>query len=266
MTTIVRSWGAAAARWTALLALSTGVAGCTFVPQGEVGLRRVWGRIDPAPIGPGLVTYEMFSTDILRVPIRTTTVTVNYALPSKEGVNIDAVMSLIYRVRAHDAAAVIGKIGPDYEEALVIPVLRSAAADVSSRFLARDMYSSERATIEREISKTLNQHLAHRGFVIEAVLMKSITLPAGLARAIEQKLASEQDAQRMRFLIDRERLEAQRKVIEAEGVRDAQKIVAEGLTPELIQLRGIEALKELAKSNNGKVIVTDGKSPFMVDR
>jgi prohibitin 1 len=243
--------------------LGSALGGCAVVNQGYVGLRRTWGKIDPAPLDPGLVFYEVFSTDILKVPVRTTTVTVDIVLPSKEGLNINARIAILYRVRPEKAADVIGKIGEDYEESLIAAVFRSAAADVSARFFAKDMYSAERSTIEREIAKKMDANLSERGFSVEAVLMKSIALPAGLARAIEEKLQAEQNAERMQFLIERERLEADRKRIEATAQRDAQKILAEGLTPEILRLRAIEAFLKLAESPNAKVIVTDGKAPLV---
>lgn len=238
--------------------------GCATVTQGQVGLKRVWGRLEPTPIEPGLVFYEAISTDIVLVPVSTTTVTVDFVLPSKEGLNIATRMSILYRILPERAADVIGTIGVDYEESLIAAVFRSAAADVSARFFAKDMYSAERSTIEKAIATAMGETLNNRGFVIEAVLMKSIALPSGLARAIEEKLQTEQDAERMRFLIEREKLEADRKRIEAAGVRDSQKILSEGLTPEIIKLRSIEAFKVLSESPNAKVIVTDGKAPFLV--
>ena len=110
----------------------------------------------------------------------------------------------------------------------------------------------------------MTEVLSGRGFVIESVLMKSIVLPVGLAKAIETKLSAEQDAERMQFTIQREKLEADRKRIEAEGQRDAQKIVAEGLTEPVLRLRALEAFKALSLSPNAKVIITDGKSPLQV--
>ncbi len=237
---------------------------CTVINQGEVGLRRVWGKIDPQPIMPGLVLYETVSTDILRVPVRTMTVTVDFVLPSKEGLNINARMSILFRIQPERAADVMGTIGPDYEESLIAAVFRSAAADVSARFFAKDMYSAERSTIEHEVAKDMNAMLAQRGIVIEAVLMKSISLPRGLAAAIEQKLKAEQEAEEMRFAIEREKAEAQRKIIEATGVRDAQKILVDGLTPDVIKLRSIEALRDLATSQNAKVIISNGQTPLIL--
>ncbi len=95
--------------------------------------------------------------------------------------------------------------------------------------------------------------------------MKSITLPNGLATSIEQKLQAEQDAMRMEFILKQERLEADRKIIAAKGTRDAQKILAEGLTEEILRLTSIEAFEKLSQSPNGKVIITDGKAPLLID-
>ncbi|MFM1888019.1 MAG: hypothetical protein RL501_306, partial [Bacteroidota bacterium] len=101
--------------------------------------------------------------------------------------------------------------------------------------------------------------------IIEAVLLKSIQLPRGLSSSIEQKLQAEQDAMRMVFLLDQSKLEAERKIIEATGERDAQKILAEGLTDEIIKIRSIEAFIELSKSNNAKVIISDGQAPYLIN-
>jgi regulator of protease activity HflC (stomatin/prohibitin superfamily) len=108
------------------------------------------------------------------------------------------------------------------------------------------------------------ENLEGSGMVVENVLMKSISLPKGLATSIEQKLQAEQDAMRMEFILQQEKLEAERKIIQAKGTRDAQLIQAEGLTPEILKMRSIDAFQELSKSPNAKVIVTDGKTPFLI--
>jgi regulator of protease activity HflC (stomatin/prohibitin superfamily) len=95
--------------------------------------------------------------------------------------------------------------------------------------------------------------------------MKSIQLPAGLANSVERKLQAEQDAMRMEFVLQQEKLEAERKIIEAKGTRDSQKIISEGLNADIIKLRSIEAFMELSKSSNSKVIITDGKTPMLID-
>lgn len=245
----------------AALALS----GCAVINQGEVGVRRVWGKLAPKVIEPGLVFFEAVSTDIIRVPTKTVRLRVDHSLPSKEGLNIEAEISILYRVRPNMAPSIIENLGEDYADSVIVGVFRSAAADVSARFLAKDMYSAERGNIEREIARTMGKLLEPRGFVIEAVLMKSIRLPPGLTRAIEEKLQSEQQAQRMQFVLDQERAEAERKRVAAQGIRDSQKIIADGLTPAVIQWNTVEAFKRLAESPNTKVIVTDGRSPLFID-
>jgi prohibitin 1 len=151
------------------------------------------------------------------------------------------------------------------EDNVINSVFRSSASDVCSRFFAKDMHSTQRATIEKDITDQMAKILEPRGFQIEAVLLKNISLPAGLARAVEEKLEAEQDAQRMAFLLDREKQEATRKRIEAEGIRDAQKIISEGLNKNIIEWQSIEAFRELAKSSNSKVIITDGNAPMMIN-
>ncbi|MEL6843098.1 MAG: prohibitin family protein, partial [Bacteroidota bacterium] len=151
------------------------------------------------------------------------------------------------------------------ETTVVLSVFRSAAADVCSRFMAKDMYTASRAQIETEIKERMMELLADRGFEIEAVLLKSIRLPDGLASAIEEKLEAEQAAQRMEFELQRERMEAQRRTIEAEGIRDAQLIIEQGLSPRVVEWRSIEVFEKLAASPNAKIIITDGESPLMID-
>lgn len=250
----------------AAIALAAAVSsGCiAVIRQDEVGVRNRWGKFDPKPLGPGVELYNPFSTDIERVKTRTRNVEVKAQLPSKEGLTIETEVSILYAVVPSAAAQVLGTIGPDYENTMILSVFRSAAADVSARFFAKDMHSGERARIEREIKERMAGIVTPRGFVVEAVLLKSIALPAGLARSIELKLQAEQDAQRMVFELDRERQQAEQRKVQAEGIRDAQQIVASGLTEQILRFEAIKAFRELATSNNAKVVLTDGKTPLML--
>lgn len=250
-----------------LLSLMLGLAlsGCTVIHQGEVGVKRRAGRIDPVPLQPGFVTYDPVLTRILKVPIRTVNLEVQLPLPSKDGLNVGAEVSILYRIVAKKAPDILGTIGEDYERVVVMSVFRSAAADVAARFPAKDMYTDARSDIENAMRELMAQQLQPRGFVIEAVLLKSITLPYGLARAIENKLEADQQAQRMEFTLQQERREAERKRIEAEGIREAQRILAEELTPLLLEWETIKAFRSLAKSPNSKLIVTDGKTPLLLE-
>jgi len=160
----------------------------------------------------------------------------------------------------HKVPQILREIGRDYERNVILPVFRSAVADVSSRFFAKDMHTGERATIEIAIRDQMMKLMGDNGIIIENVLMKSIRLPNSLARAIEQKLEAEQNALRMEFILQEERQEAERKRIQAEGVRDAQSIISQGLDENILRFEAIKAFMELSQSPNAKVIITDGKS------
>lgn len=241
------------------------VSSCVTIRPGQVGLKQRFGQLQPVTYPPGLVGYNPFFTEVVIVPTRTVNLEVKLNLPSEDGLNVASEISILYRIKPEMAGSVIETIGTNYEQVVILSVFRSAAADVCSRFLAKDMYTASRAVIESEIMAQMAQVLGPRGFEIEAVLLKSIQLPAGLSRAIEQKLEAEQLAQQMEFELQRERMEAQRRTIEAEGIRDAQQIISAGLTPQVISWQSIEAFRQLATSPGTKVIITDGKAPFLVD-
>jgi prohibitin 1 len=236
---------------------------CTVVRQGEVGVKRTLGKIRPAPVPEGAIGFNPLTTAVIKVPTRTTNLEVRIGLPSKEGLTVQSEVSILYRVEGEKAPQIIERIGRDYEEVVILPVFRSAMADVAARYFAKDMHTGQRAHIEKSIRERMKENLEARGFYIEAVLLKTIILPAGLTRAIEEKLEAEQDAERMQFVLAKERQEAQRKLIEAEGERDAQKMINEGLTPLLIKFRAIEAFNRLSESPNSKVIITNAEAPLI---
>ncbi|MEM6865405.1 MAG: prohibitin family protein, partial [Bacteroidota bacterium] len=178
----------------------------------------------------------------------------------------DSEISILYRLERNKIPSVLQNLGRDYES-IITSVFRSASSDVCAKFFAKDMHSGMRANIEEEIKVKMNENLKKQADGIEliAVLMKSIQLPPGLASSIEQKLQAEQDALRMEFVLQQAKLEADRKIINAQGERDAQQILSEGLSDEIIQIRSIEAFNNLATSPNTKIIVTDGKTPMLIN-
>jgi prohibitin 1 len=269
---------------------------CTVVRQDEVAVKRKLGRIKDRIYGPGPIFYNPFVATIIKTPIRTINLATNLGLPSREGLTVQAEISILYRLQSDKLRTVIQQVGLDFEQVLIFPVFRSAAADICAKFDAKDMHSSKRSEIEKQIKARMMTVLEGKGFEIEEVLMKSISLPAGLAKAIEEKLNSEQEAQRMEFVKDREKREAERKIIMANGDKQARIIAAEGLreqteiearakafalqmeaegqkkandllnsniTPNILKLKSIEAFSDLSKSSNSKIIITDGKTPFL---
>ncbi|MCX8147722.1 prohibitin family protein [Thermaurantimonas aggregans] len=247
-----------------LLAVAVSLTGCAVIRQGDVGVKRTFGKISKRELQPGLVFYNPLISTILRVPTRTTNIEIRLDLPSKEGLNVKSDISILYHVNERKATEVIGTIGKDYETSMILPVFRAAAADVTAKFMAKDMHSGNRLGIENEIRSKMAEILEPRGFVIEAVLLKTIMLPPGLYRAIEEKLEAEQEAQRMEFVLQREKLEAERKLVEAQGIRDANRVISEGLTPIIIQYKTIEAYRELSKSPNTKIIIGSGSQPIIL--
>jgi regulator of protease activity HflC (stomatin/prohibitin superfamily) len=201
---------------------------------------------------------------IIKIPVSTINLALKADLPTKEGLTVLSDMSILYRIDREKAVDLLKNVGESYETVLIQPVFRSVVRDVSARFMAKDLHTAERATIEKTIQQDMDKYLAKRGIIVESVLLKSVSLPKELTMAIEERLRAEQEAFRMQFVLDRERQEAERKKIEAEGIRDAQTIISEGLNPLLIQWRSIEAFKELSKSQNAKIIITDGKSPMLI--
>lgn len=235
---------------------------CAVIREGEVGVKRRFGKYDDRPYTQGLKVFNPFTTTIVKVSTQTNNMEVELNLPSKEGLNIQAEVSILYGVIGKEAPQLLRNIGPNFERTVILPVFRSAVADVTSQFLAKDMHTGARAHIEETIRKRMSDLLSDRGIVVEAVLLKSIVLPRNLARAIEEVLEAEQAAARLSFVLEQEKREAERKRIEAEGVRDAQKIIAEGLSAQILQFKSIEAFLELAKSPNTKIIVSDGDMPM----
>lgn len=240
-------------------------ANCAVIRPGEVGVKQKLGKLDDKINQPGTVLINPITTNVVKVPTRTMNMEVGLSLPSKEGLNVNSEISILYRIEPSEARNIIQEVGVDYENVLIMSVFRSAAADVSAQYFAKDMHSGNRRIIEDQIEERMETLLETRGFEIEAVLMKSINLPMGLYRAIEDKLEAEQDAQRMEFVLQKERQEAERKKIEAAGVRDAQQILAAGLSYPVIQWRSLEVLRELSQSPNAKLILTDGKTPVLIN-
>lgn len=238
-------------------------ASCAVVRPGEVGIRQKMGKLSDKIHTQGAVFFNPFTSKLVKTSIQTNDLELTLSLPSKEGLSISSQISILYRLDQEKVPNIIRNLGLGYE-GIISNVFRSASADVCARFFAKDMHSGMRSNIEEEIRKQMDIILGPQGIRIESVLLKSIQLPDGLAKSIERKLQAEQEAMRMEFVLQQEKLEADRVIIQAKGTRDAQKILAEGLSQEIIKLRSIEAFLELAKSNNSKIIITDGKAPFLV--
>lgn len=251
-------------RITLALASTALLTSCAVIYPGEVGVKQKLGRLSDEYKTQGTIWYNPLVTQVIVTNVQIKDIELSLSLPSKEGLSVQSQISILYRIQEKSVPSVIKNIGLGFEN-IISNVFRSAAADVCAQYFAKDMHSGMRAEIEQSILEKMSATLNDQGIEIQAVLMKSIKLPDGLATSIESKLQAEQNAMRMEFILKQEKLEAERKIIEATGAKDAQKILSEGLTDQIIKIRSIEAFLELAKSPNAKVIVTDGKVPYLVD-
>ena len=239
---------------------------CAVIRPGEAGVKQTLGKFSDQISTQGVIYYNPLISKVVKESTQTNNIKLVLSLPTKEGLSVNSEISILYRLELNKIPTILENLGQNYES-IITSVFRSASSDVCAQFFAKDMHSGMRANIEEEIKTKMLINLEKQADGIEliAVLMKSIQLPRGLASSIEQKLQAEQDAMRMKFIVQQATLEAERKIIEATGERDAQKILAQGLTNEIIQLRSIEAFVKLAQSSNSKVIITDGKTPLMIN-
>jgi regulator of protease activity HflC (stomatin/prohibitin superfamily) len=187
--------------------------------------------------------------------VRTQEIKETARAPSQEGMTVDLDVSVLYRLNAAKAAQLYRSVGPDYVQVVVEPQIRSVVRGVTASYEAKALYTSEREEIATQMEKHIKPLLDPRGVTVEKILLRSVTLPQILSTAIEQKLEAEQKAEQMKFVLDRERQEAERKRIEAKGISDFQNIVSTGLSESLLRWKGIAATEKLATSTNAKVVV-----------
>ena len=238
---------------------------CAVIRPGEVGVKQKLGKFTGDVKTQGTLFYNPLTSKVVKESTQTKNIKLVLSLPSKEGLSVNSEISILHRLDGSKIKSVLQNLGPNYES-VITSVFRSAASDVCAQFYAKDMHSGKRANIEKAILDKMKTNLEKQAEGIEliAVLMKRIQLPRGLASSVERKLQAEQDAMRMEFVLKQEKLEAERKIINAKGKRDAQIIISEGLTKGIIRIKAIEAFRELAKSQNAKIIITDGKTPLIV--
>ena len=230
----------------------------TIVPAGHVGIQVLFGKVYPEILPEGLHLINPLIS-VKNMSIRTQEIFEHAESPSKEGLNVVLEASLLYHVNPETAARLYQQVGPHYDQVVLMPQFRSAIRGVTVQHEAKDLYTSGRELIANQIAQDLRKAMADRGLVLEQVLLRRIQLPEMVEAAINDKLAAEQQAQRMQFVLAKETQEAERKRIEAKGIQDFQNIVSQGLSEPLLRWKGIEATKALSESANSKVVVIGGR-------
>jgi regulator of protease activity HflC (stomatin/prohibitin superfamily) len=226
----------------------------TRVGTGHVGVLTLFGRVTGEMLPEGIQLINTFKTNN-ELSIQTQTIKESANVPSSEGLMMNLDTSLIYQLNPDKAAEVFQKIGANYETVVIEPMLRAAIREATASHTANALYTGEREMVAKQIQEQLLTQLGSRGILIQNVLLRDIQLPATLKTSIESKQQAEQEALAMNFRLQKETQEAQRKRIEAQGIRDFQQIVAQGISPQLLEWKGIEATENLAKSANSKVVV-----------
>jgi prohibitin 1 len=226
----------------------------TVVPAGDVGVKDFFGNVSTSILPAGVHVVMPF-TKVVKMSIKTQEIKETAEVPSKEGLIMDLEASVLYRLEPTKAPEIYRTVGSDYASIAVLPQIRSALREITASYEAKDLYSSQREKIASEIYDLVNKMSGGRGIVTEAVLLRKIGLPALVANAIQEKLKREQEAEQMKFVLQKEEQEAQRKRIEAQGVADFQRIVAQGISSQLLEWKGIEATEKLALSPNTKIVV-----------
>ena len=229
-------------------------ASVAYVPSGHVGVLTLFGRVtgDVLPEGTHFVNpFKVNNT----MSIRTQELKETASVPSDEGLVMTLDTSLLFRLNPERAADVFQKIGPNFVEVVVEPNLRSTIRAVTSQHSANALYTGAREEVAQQILKELVEQLGSRGVEVQNVLLRDIQLPQMLKGSIEAKQQAEQDSLRMAFILQKEKQEADRKRIEAQGIRDFQTTVAQGISQQLLEWKGIEATERLAASTNAKVVI-----------
>lgn len=220
-----------------------------IVPAGTVGVIDLFGRVSEHERKPGLNIVNPFAKLVI-MNVKTEEQKEVMDVPSKEGLAISLDVSILYRLSPDKASDIYNKVGLGYRDIVIMPQFRSASRGVTVNHEAKGLYTSGREEIAQKIYDDLNKMIEERGIILENVLLRAIRLPPMVAGAIEVKLKAEQESEQMKFVLEKEKKEAQRRVIEAEGIAKAQEIINKTLTTAYLQHEAIQAQMKMASSPN----------------
>jgi len=229
----------------------------TFVWTGHLGVVSSFGKVEANTLDEGLHFVAPWKS-VHKVSLQTKEDKESATVPTKEGLSVGLEASLLYSVSPERAVEIYRTVGPDYEAVLVQSQFRSALRDATTKYEAKDLYTAAREQVEHSITEAVKGALAERGLVCEKVLLRDVQMPQVVKDRIEAKLAADQDAQRMTFVLQKEKQEAERKRVEAQGIADAQAIIKKDLDHHYLVYLWIEALKECAVHKNTTIYVPTG--------
>jgi prohibitin 1 len=226
----------------------------TVIPAGHVGVVDFFGTVSPRALRAGINFVNPLAR-VIKLSIKTQEIKEVMDVPSEEGLTVGLEISVLYHLDPEKAAEVYKTVGPNYEHVILEPQFRSVTRGVTAGYEAKALYTSQREHLSTQIMTDLEKLVGPRGVVVETTPLRRVSLPKGLTQSIESKLQAEQESQRMQFVLAKEKQEAQRKRIEAQGISDFQRIVVQGISDQLLRWKGIEATEKLASSSNAKIVV-----------
>jgi regulator of protease activity HflC (stomatin/prohibitin superfamily) len=248
------------------------------IEAGEVGVKKLFGKVQNETIGSGLHIINPLM-EVINMDIKTQNYTMSGANDDRQNSADDAIkvltsdglevtidLTVLYKVLPGDAPKIVRETGLDYTDKIVRPLTRTKIRDNAVYYEAIALYSTRRDEFQQRIFRTIDEDFKKRGLILEQLLVRNITLPQSVKTTIEQKISAEQEAQKMQFVLQKEKQEAERKRVEAQGIADYQRIISLGLSDKQLQYESIKAQLELAKSQNAKVIIMGkGNTPIILD-
>jgi len=212
-----------------------------IVPAGTVGVQDTFGDVADNELQSGFNFKGPF-TIVKYMSIKTQEIKETASVPSKEGLIVNLEVSLLYKIDGTKANEIYKTIGSNYEEVVLTPQFRSVIREVTATYEAKALYSEGRELVELQIEEKLGSRLKERGIILEKVLLRDLGLPETVTNAIESKLEAEQEIEKQEFLVEKEKQEAARRIVEAEGISKANEIIANSLTPEYLRWYAIQRL------------------------
>jgi regulator of protease activity HflC (stomatin/prohibitin superfamily) len=267
-------------RSIALLIMVAGVLSKCIVQinAGQIGVKSLFGKVQNDVLSSGLHFVNPF-VEVQRLDIKTQNYTMSgihdegnqtgddaIRVLTSDGLEVTIDLTVLYKLLPSEAPRLVRETGVDYTDKIVRPLTRTKIRDNSVYYEAVSLYSNKRDEFQQRIFKSIDEDFKKRGLILEQLLVRNITLPQSVKATIEQKINAEQDAQKMQFVLLKEKQEAERKRVEAQGIADYQRIINIGLTDQQLQYEQIKAYLELAKSPNSKVVIMGkGNAPIILD-
>jgi regulator of protease activity HflC (stomatin/prohibitin superfamily) len=248
------------------------------IDAGQIGVKSLFGKIEDDILISGL-SFVNPLVEVKTIDTKTQNYTMSgihdegtkagddaIRVLTADGLEVTIDLTVLYRVVPSEAPRLLRETGLDYNDKIVRPLTRTKIRDNAVYYDAVALYSSKRDTFQMRIFNSIEKDFKSRGLILEQLLVRNITLPTSVKASIESKINAEQDAQKMQFVLQKEKQEAERKRVEAQGIADYQRIISTGLSDKQLQYESIKANLELAKSPNAKIIVLGkGNNPMIID-